>query len=82
MNRRLESTRSLSTVIGQSILKKFAYVKAHKRLAGVDGDVERVIFIRQMTPLASNAVSVPQFKTPECGRVQLQAYLVNEHVWR
>ena len=62
-------------------LKKLAYVIVYERLTGVDRDVERVIYIRQVT-LPSDAVSVPQFKTAECRRVLLQAYLVNEHVWR
>jgi len=57
-----------------------AYVIAYERLTGVDGDVERVISIRQESPLLSYAVSVPQLKA-EVGRwVLLDAYLIEEHV--
>ena len=51
---------------------------AYEALTGVEGDVER--FISESPPLY--AVSVPQFETAECCRVLLEAYLVDEHVWR
>ena len=55
---------------------------AYERLTGVDGDVERVISIRQESPLLSYAVSVPQLEA-EVGRwVLLDAYLIEEHVRR
>jgi len=56
-------------------------VIAYERLTGVEGDVERFISVRQESP-SSYAVSVPQFETAECCRVLLEAYLVEEHVWR
>jgi len=57
-------------------------VIAHERLTSVDGDVERVISIRQMSPLLSHAVSVPQLEAAERRRRLLDAYLVEEHMRR
>jgi len=57
-------------------------VIAHEGLTGVQGDVERVVFTRQVSPLSSHAVPVPQLEADERRRVRLEAYLVDEHVRR
>jgi len=55
---------------------------AYEGLTGVDGDVEVVGSGRQESLLSSYAVSVPQLQAAECRRVVLNAYLVDEHLWR
>ena len=55
---------------------------AYEGLTGVDGDVECIISIRQLAPLSSHAVSIPQFEAAERRRVLLYSYLVDEHVRR
>lgn len=54
---------------------------ANERLTCVQGDVERVIFTRQVSP-PSYAVSVPQFEAAERRRGLFDAYLIDEHVRR
>jgi len=58
-----------------------AYVIDYEGFTCVDGDVERVIFIRQVSP-PLYAVSVPQFKTEKRERILLEAYFIDEHLLR
>ena len=52
---------------------------SYESFTRVDGDVERVISIRQVS-LPLHAISVPQFEAEERQRILLEANFVDEHV--